>query len=410
MIGRKRSPEAEFIFEMLKTTFDHGNKEISMRSFAKCNPKKLDSWVSRHGMAAYFHNYIMENRDQIDIPNEMLDTWKRYSAQIALQNTLIQNESTQVFDFLNQNNISYLMLKGFAYTKELYGSNWTRPISDLDILIKKDDYQKLKDYLLNQGFRCKVESEFKNNADEWIQLQEAIRNEMGFGKKIGVFTFQVDVHWDIANLKEEYSPLNEMFKLNIDDWFEYRTKFNLEGIYVNCLDLNAHFLHMVHHYAYGHQFAGLKWFLDICRFIDTLGKQLDWALIENKISSPGCRRLFRITCQMVSEVLGENHPAVKQWVQLNSKTVSSFDYQYFKSRIFTHRSLSGTYISFIMMPEKLSQKFKILTYVLFNPSVTKRWILTGKKISPIIQPLYILKWTLAEILKKRKKRKSTILP
>ncbi len=399
MITRRHSVEELFILEFIKTAFSNAAPGTLEQYFKKSRPDALNRLVKQHGLAGFFLKQAASPGMPVKLPAAMLEEWKRCAGQTALQNAMIENESVRIFEYLNRNNVDYALLKGFAYAEELYGGRHLRPVGDLDILIKKNDYPGLKSFLLEKGFSCKVPREFQDSRQKWIKKQESSRNEMGFWKKKGIFTFYTDVHWDIANLKEDDSPLAAMFCINTENWQKQTRYFHIGGIRVKCLSPEKHFVHTVFHFSYGHQFAGIKWLLDICLFSFIMGGGLDWAQIEKAVPLRGCRRLFEITRRMVFGITGPDNPSLKGWTRLYPGTVSRLDYLYFKKRVFCGKSLSDTYISFIFMADTFSGKMRVSGYIFFNRGVSKKWELSGKKVNPLVQPFYIISWGVKEKLR-----------
>jgi hypothetical protein len=405
MLSRKSSAEETFILELIKTTFGRGDANQLKAYFSKCKTETLNDLVRRQGLSAFFHTYLSQNRLALEIPQQLRESWKKDAGLVALQNTLIEKEGQAIFSFLHQQGINYCLLKGFVYAEEIYGSRYIRPISDLDILINKNDYPQVKAYLLQQGFRFIIMPEFGGCPEQkWIEIQEEINNEMHLCKNVGVLTIFVDLHWGTANLKTENSPLENLFKLSVDNWLQHTTTFLLGETEIKCLDPTMHFIHAVFHFAYGHQFAGVKWYLDICRLSYFMNDKINWNLVSTIVDRPGCRRLFNITRQLAAEMIGSDHQAIKNWAALDNRQIRPFDYRFFKSRLFTPKSISSKYMSYMMMPEGLLSKWRVFTYILFNREVFRLWEATGQKIHPLAQPFYILYWGIKEIIVAKRRK------
>ncbi len=409
MFKRKRSPENEFIVELIKTTLGNGNREQLRLYLANSNPQILNNQIRRHGLGAYFYKSVTEKDFPLEMPVQLFDAWKQYSAQIALQNTLIEQEGAAIFKYLNKQDIEYTLLKGFAYAEELYGSKWIRPVGDLDILISRENYPQIKEYLFQNGYTFTIDSDNPELLEQMVELNETFHNQMHFSRSIGVCEVHIDVHWDIADLIQEGSPLRQIYPLNDYNWFDRSSTIRLGGVDVNCLNREMHFIHIVYHYALGHQFAGIKWFLDLCLFPVKLGPQLDWSFISGVISCRACRKLFAITGRMVADVAGVQHDGIMKWCELYPGAIKALEYRYYHSRFFRGRTHSGTYISFILLSPSMADKWRMLYYIFFNPEAIPEWRMTGKKVFPLLQPLYIIYWGLLEVMTKGKKRRKSAL-
>lgn len=101
----------------------------------------------------------------------------------------------------------------------------------------------------------------------------------------------------------------------------------------------------------------------------------------------------------------ENSPRENLFkLSVDNWQIRPFDYRFFKSRLFAPKSISGKYLSYMMMPEGLHNKWKVFTYILFNGEVFKLWETTGQKVHPLTHPFYILYWGLTEIIAAKRRK------
>ena len=109
------------------------------------------------------------------------------------------------------------MLKGPAFMEQVYGSKWVRPVGDLDILISREEYPPVRDYLLQDGFDYSGSETFRGTGREYVEVCESYSNEMGFVRETEGFAFHLDVQWDVGGLREG-SPMRRLYPLQSYPW------------------------------------------------------------------------------------------------------------------------------------------------------------------------------------------------
>ena len=81
--------------------------------------------------------------------------------------TFLEKEYDSLKKLLDINNINYLLYKGIDIEGKYYKMPGTRPMRDIDILINKQDINKITELLLNKGYEftwsCNYHSQFKKN-------------------------------------------------------------------------------------------------------------------------------------------------------------------------------------------------------------------------------------------------------
>jgi hypothetical protein len=99
-----------------------------------------------------YHN-LKDFQSRGEVPDEVLDPLKRGYYQTASSNLLKLNAATKIFKALQQEDILAIPLKGIALVETLYKNPAIRPMTDIDLLVKTDDFQRIKDVLESIGYR-----------------------------------------------------------------------------------------------------------------------------------------------------------------------------------------------------------------------------------------------------------------
>jgi hypothetical protein len=105
-----------------------------------------------HGVAALvWHN--LENHSLLaGIPGEVA-TYLKSTLMISLsRNTFVTEAMGEVLRLLNRSKIKAVILKGLALENSVYGNSGLRQMSDVDILIDRDQCILARDILISNGF------------------------------------------------------------------------------------------------------------------------------------------------------------------------------------------------------------------------------------------------------------------
>lgn len=86
-----------------------------------------------------------------DIPKDVLKSFKDYSLAVFLQNDSVLKGQKDVAELLQKNNIAYAILKG-ASVARYYSKPELRTLGDVDVLVSKTDFEKVKKLLLTNGY------------------------------------------------------------------------------------------------------------------------------------------------------------------------------------------------------------------------------------------------------------------
>lgn len=357
----------------------------------------LAGTADSQGVAAFFYEAFSAGKITVALPGETMPELKKAAGRTALLNTLIFREGTALLRELNSTGIDYILLKGFAHLDKLYSSLWIRPVSDLDLLIHRADLPRVKKVLSALGFSQYVDAKFGGTEQEWTAIKEKFHNEMHFYRSLGSFLVNVDLHWDLNNLIQHGSPLEEIYPVNDIAWFAYRDKIVLDGVSVSCLSLEAHFLHALFHFSLGHKFAGLKWFVDLCQFAALLGNQLDWAFIYSTAAHHRCLKLLALSREMVTAVTGERFwPVEAGGISLAAEIINPLELRFYRQRLFAGKSYAGIYLCLALLPARWRDRLRLLSYILFNPEAFPHWRTGKRKIIPGLQPLSLVLKALQE--------------
>ena len=165
------------------------------------------------------------------------------------------NHFLEVYKKLSEKNIKILVFKGIIF-RNMYNNPDDRISSDEDILIKKEDYEKVKEFFLSEGF------EFIDKGEECAYFSKST----GLCIEVSTSLFS---HESIA-----YGHLNKLF----EDVFEKSIKINIDKIDILTLSHEQHLIYIVFHNMKHFLTGGfgIRQVADFSKYIETYGEYINW--------------------------------------------------------------------------------------------------------------------------------------
>jgi len=151
--------------------------------------------------------------------------------KVKLQNW--KKKAPLIFTEFNKSSIDFLVFKGFAFTFILYQNTHLRPYSDIDIIIDKSDYQKVKSILIDLGYK-----QLQSRQGQFVSFQNSFYDE---GSPQSV----IDVHWQINNRIEFHKHFHfkelykKCFQVTIEN-INFKTLSLTDAFILGCFHYQAH--------------------------------------------------------------------------------------------------------------------------------------------------------------------------
>ncbi len=241
---------------------------------------KIDNWrqlfdsAYMHGVFPLVYDTLKKHRDMLS--SDVLDTFKLRNLEIAQSNMLMTSELLRIVKLFDQFNIPYITLKGPVLSQIIHGDTIHRQFTDLDILVSRDNMQKVSQILLDHGYKTLHPIAFLSN--------KALLN---IGKD---FTFQhiesktlVEMHWSLfLNAQIEKSKINLFSDNNI--------VVNIKKTSVKTLALEHLLIYLCLHGS-KHLWERISWIVDIDRLIRA-HDDINWEYIQTMIKQMQIENMF----------------------------------------------------------------------------------------------------------------------
>lgn len=381
----------KMVISYLKAYFN-GRKEHGLSLLSNEEEwDRLTFFLNDHGLTPFFYQAVTSNRLPLDLPPKILKNWALTAKKNIVFNALLEKELGLIFLGLKERNIHPILLKGLAL-HHLYENILMRPSSDIDLFITRDEYEKVRDYLLESGYKYGMAKGFRGTNEQYIELQEKYCSEISFQKKLGSIALNVDLHWELDGIYDG-SPLEIFFPVDKYPWHQYTRSDQYNEMMFKTLIPEAQFIHLAVHFALHHQFQGAKWFLDLVSFIHLKGTEMDWDLVDSIVGEPDCRKIIGVTLRLIENFMDDVPASVPKWYHFWDGSGLPGEFRYYKNRLFASPAKTGQYLGNVLLPLKLTSKAKVIGYYLFNKgaiSLTRVSKGSGSSNISLLQPFYIV--------------------
>lgn len=253
-------PEHDYLINLLSAVIDDAQPQSPPEALEW---EKLYQLSVRHGISNMAWYGIMKlnsaHRPPQDILMKFKNEYKMAIAKEATQHMTVE----QVLKTFEEHRISCLPLKGYLL-KYLYPRPDMRLMADIDILIKHEQAEQIKELMLDMGFTAKHQG---GKHDIYYRVPYM---NMEMHRKLisdeSPYSAYLSKTWDRAGLKADYQYV---YQLTIEDFFIYLI------------------IHLTKHYA--GKGTGIRSFMDICLYNRRYKQTMDWNYIWTELAKIGLR-------------------------------------------------------------------------------------------------------------------------
>jgi len=253
----------------------------------------LLAFSHRHGVLPLVYRSMKELADrEPSFPVRTLESFRSHYRQIAQKNILLASELIRLQRLAEERGIPLLPFKGPLLAQIAYGDLTLRQFSDLDILVRRQDFRPLAEILTRRNFVPYFPIERYREDRVLFDLN----NDCPFyDRKRGI---AIELHWEffrkLALPTAVFAP-----------WAETR-RVTLNGVELHTLKDETHLLY---HSLHGskHLWERLIWIVDIDRFLREC-PDLDWEEILSKARRLGARKMFLLGIFLANELLATPLP------------------------------------------------------------------------------------------------------
>lgn len=279
-------------------------EDLLVRCFAKPNidqgtAEKIKETLSLDLNWAYFFerarsegvlSLVYKSLCEIDdaesiLPEGIMERLKSCYYTIAARNTLLYEKLNNILTSFNQARIEVIILKGMVLAETIYSDIALRPMYDIDILIRKEDFLSVEDRLKDLGYI----------------------NSVSYPEDFHKDNMMVDVHWDLMNITRVKSR-GKSYRIDMDKVWRNSVFIEIPGQKIRILSPEHCLMDLCLHLTLHHGLNGLIWFVDIARLIKHYKNEIDWnKFIEDSLRYKIYKPLY-YTFYYVKNILGQEIP------------------------------------------------------------------------------------------------------
>ena len=185
-------------------------------------------------------------------------------------NMLKQKEFIDIHNAFEIASIPMIPIKGMALLFDIFQNDLSRPMDDIDILIKKNDLKKAEQLMLSLGYKVSI-----GNFSEKYYYRHY--HHVPFFK-----LYMVELHWDLAVPRPNKIILSEL-------WGRLQ-KVEHNNAFLNILSPEDTIFSLVLHLRRFNTPFSLKPIFDVCKILEKYDQKIDWEYISkysrlNRINS-----------------------------------------------------------------------------------------------------------------------------
>lgn len=222
-----------------------------------------------------------------ELSEKMRTVFEKARVETAAYNILLMDTAKKILNEATAAGIGVVSLKGVSLLDRLYAPD-ERGLSDIDLLVRKDDAGRLAELLTDMGFH-RIEGGL-SPAFEYV-----FSGEWKFGMDRGGSFVVAEAHWNInpGRALEKIYPLDARRLL---ESVEIKNGFPT-------LKPEVEIAYLLHHLAVRHSFCRFMWLLDVRYSLRADGVDID--ALKMEIKQAGLERAAWLLVWLMRELLDD---------------------------------------------------------------------------------------------------------
>lgn len=239
----------------------------------------------RHRLAPllYWH---LETLDERSVPEPVRRRLRHTFFENASWQLRFTGELRELLQVLADHGIVAVPYKGPVLAKQLYGTISLRESSDLDILVRRDDFDRARGLLLERGFAPRRPLD---NGDRAFMLRYRYAESLD-----GPLGLKVELHWGFTNAAVS-------FPLTLDELQPRLQTLDVGGFEVLAFTPEDHLLILSVHGA-KHLWCRLEWICGVAELVRTFGPA-QWQVVAQRARETASERTLLLALLLAHELL-----------------------------------------------------------------------------------------------------------
>ncbi|MBU1726820.1 MAG: nucleotidyltransferase family protein [Candidatus Omnitrophica bacterium] len=299
---RTVSPEEELITLVSRINLsEEQTKRLEELLFYKLNWDRIVTNCRNERTACFVCQNLRKFTDCI--PIDALNRFEQMYYSTSSKNILIYEELKKIISVFQKSDIKVILLKGAFLAREIYRNIGLRSMTDIDILIKKEDLRLAHEVLISMGY---IEP---GAYKDFLQSDSLTPLNSLMYTKSGQRGLMVHLHWHLIN---STWPLDHWVKkMDMRRIWELARPMTIDGTQVFMLSPEHLLIHLSEH-ALNHSFEKLIILSDIAAALEYYGNDFDWKLFREEAERFDLLFIVYQALAFVSRSLGQQIPQFEE--------------------------------------------------------------------------------------------------
>jgi hypothetical protein len=221
----------------------------------------MESLVVHHAAAAGLLPAMPEH-----IAESLLTVYRA----LWIGNRRLRGLQARIIQALAASGIEAMPIKGVLLAERCYGELALRPITDIDLLVRRQDVPAIGRVMTELGYQV------VHGEDDPLGFYGRVYHAVAYSGH-GAF---VELHWELTSEWRAYLP-----RLRAEDLWRRALRVPFAGYPVPVLAAADELRYLCYHYAAQHQSARLIWLVDIAELVRALPADWSWpAFVDQTIA------------------------------------------------------------------------------------------------------------------------------
>jgi hypothetical protein len=262
------SPERSLLLACARVTLSGENcQRISELASADLDWNQFASISYAHGIAPLIYHSLVQSDAVGLIPAAAAQPLRNSYYANAARNSLLYDDLQKLLLALRQEKIDVIVLKGAALAETVYPHRAVRPMSDIDLLVRKEQLSKLEFKLLDMGYlfngHGRAKEFYLEHRYHWVFAK---RSDMS-----------IEIHWHI---KRPEGP----FSIDIDEFWKRAQWTKIASVETLVLCPEHLVLYLCQHMWKHNLLGGIRPLCDIAETTNYYRDEIDWSELANTSS------------------------------------------------------------------------------------------------------------------------------
>jgi Uncharacterised nucleotidyltransferase len=219
----------------------------------------LTATACAHGVAPLIYHNLHRSGATPLLPPRATETLRNSYYGNAARNSFLYGELRNVLNAFRDKQIEVIVLKGAALAETVYPNRALRPMSDIDLLVKKEKLAEVEATLLDMGYvledRAKGKEFYQERHYHWV-----------FSKKPDI---DIEIHWHVKR------PTGA-FEIDIRGLWKSAQAIKVVGVEALILSPEALLLYLCQHFWKHNLNGGIRPFIDIAETGRFYQSKINW--------------------------------------------------------------------------------------------------------------------------------------